>query len=102
VTRLLDKIVESAKGSPGGALLKSAVYGQTVDQFIGHPPRCSHSRERAEEFATVGLSVRHSSSLQDSLRSFVQGEDMTGKNAYKCAACDAKVDTTKRTVEIQG
>jgi len=37
-------------------------------------------------------------SVQDSLRAFVQGEEMVGSNAYKCSLCDAKVDTTKRTV----
>lgn len=46
----------------------------------------------------ISLTVRNMKTIQDSLKSFVQGEDMTGSNAYKCALCDAKVDTTKRTV----
>jgi len=42
VTRLVDKVMESSRGSPAGAALKAAIYGQTVDQFIGHPPKCNH------------------------------------------------------------
>ena len=134
VTRLIDNVMESVRGSPAGAALKAAIYGQTVDQFIGHPPKCNHYRERAEEFATIGLSVRNMKTMQDSLKAFVQGEVMEGGNAYKCSvyehtkhkqhtnhtnheplvawlcilicfcvvcvavSCDAKRDTTKRTV----
>lgn len=98
VTRLIDKLLDQLKGTPHADTLKSTIFGETVDQFIGHPPKCRHSKERVEEFPTIPLTIRNNNSLLDSLKSFVQGEDMTGSNAYKCAACDAKVDTTKRTV----
>lgn len=128
VTRLIDNVMESVRGSTAGQALKAAIYGQTVDQFIGHPPKCSHYRERPEEFATIGLAVRNMKTMQDSLKAFVQGEVMEGGNAYKCSvyethkartlsrafvclclrvlivvllvfvSCDAKRDTTKRTV----
>jgi hypothetical protein len=79
------QLVESVdKSSPAGTSLKRTLYGETANQFIGHAPRCRHSKENTEEFAVIGLGVRNCKTLQDSLKAFVQGEAMEGGNAYKC------------------
>jgi uncharacterized UBP type Zn finger protein len=44
------------------------------------------------------VDIQHASSLQEGLAKFVQGEMLSGSNAYHCGTCDAKVDTFKRTV----
>lgn len=57
---------------------------------------CPHYSEREEPFLAVSLQVKNKSSIQESLKYYVEGEMLEGDNAYYCEKCEKKVNTLKR------
>lgn len=51
-----------------------------------------------EPFTMVPLEIKNKPSLRQSLSLFVEGDMLEGDNAVKCAPCNKKVATLKRTV----
>jgi ubiquitin C-terminal hydrolase len=91
---LFDRIDTKVKGTPQERALKEVLGGVFSNEFIG---KCKHHKEREEEFYAVSLNVKNKKTLQESLQDFVKGEPLEGDNAYRCDACNKKVDTLKRT-----
>jgi len=69
--------------------------GSYANQFIGASDSCCHRRENNEAFRAISVEVKDKPTLYDALRSFTQGEVMSGVN---CPTCHANVDTIKRCV----
>ncbi len=98
-TRLIDKINEELAATPHKFAVKQTLTGTLSQQLIGTDPRvCAHSKSSPEEFHSLQLDVKNKATLTASLQAFIQGEVLSGDNAYRCSACNAKVSTLRRTV----
>ena len=62
-------------------------YGGTYVTQI-RPSDCSHVSEKIENFNALQLEVRGKSTLEESLKAYVEGDVMEGENKYKCTQCD--------------
>lgn len=91
---LLDRLEFALKTDPQYSGLIAALFeGKLVNQMICHGP-CHTVRETTESFMTLSLEVKGKLRMEESLRAYVEGEEMSGIN---CAACGTKTnDTTKR------
>ena len=60
--------------------------GSYVTQI--RPSDCIHVSEKIENFNALQLEVRGKSTLQESLKAYVEGDVMEGENKYQCTQCD--------------
>ena len=94
---LFDRIDTKLTGTPWEKLLFSELGGTFANQFIGLES-CRHRKERSEPFYCLTLNVKNKKNVMEGLDSFIEGEMLSGDNAYACEKCNAKVDTLKRVV----
>jgi ubiquitin C-terminal hydrolase len=96
-TYLADRLgkVFPVKGVENADVFTAVLGGQLQHQIIGRG-ECAHSTSRAENFSLASLDVRGHRTLAMSLRGFVQGEVLSGDNAYACDSCGHKVESLKR------
>ncbi|KJR88706.1 uncharacterized protein SPSK_06843 [Sporothrix schenckii 1099-18] len=73
---------------------RSFFGGQIVQQV--RSKECEHVSERLEPFSAIQCDIKGKTSLQESLRAYVEGEIMEGDNKYNCSSCDRHVDAIKR------
>jgi len=86
-TRLIDKINEELAPTPHKLAVKQTLTGVLSQQLIGTDPRvCAHSKSSPEEFHSLQLDVKNKATLTASLQAFIQGEVLSGGNAYKCSS----------------
>lgn len=74
---------------------RSFYGGQLVQQVKSR--ECPHVSEREEPFAAIQCDIKGKSTLQDSLKAYVEGDMMEGDNKYSCTSCNRHVDAVKRT-----
>ena len=93
-----NKLVDRLEGLLGGTtqnrLLQTVFQGELANQLL--PRGCSHGSERDEPFYVLSVDVRNKKSLQEALEFFVEGETLSGENAWSCDECGEKRDTIKR------
>ncbi len=93
---------ESAGGPAGAAaaahawLLAACFSGLLSNQLIPHKDKCTHRSGRTEPFYKLSLEFKHKRMLEDSLRTFVEGERLDGANAYNCDTRHRGGTTLKR------
>lgn len=59
---------------------------------------CEHVSERTEPYLSISCEVKGKTSLEQSLRTYVQGDAMEGDNKYKCESCGGRfVNAVKRS-----
>jgi ubiquitin carboxyl-terminal hydrolase 9/24 len=81
-------------GRPKG--LEKTYQGVLADQKICRG-ECDCYNETTEPFLNLGADVRNNSNLHEALDQMVQGDELSGENAYHCAKHDIKVTALKRT-----
>ncbi|KZF21582.1 ubiquitin C-terminal hydrolase [Xylona heveae TC161] len=74
---------------------KSFFGGQLVQQVKSK--ECAHISEREEPFSAIQCDIKGKTSLEDSLKAYVEGEIMEGDNKYSCTSCNRHVNAVKRT-----
>jgi ubiquitin C-terminal hydrolase len=94
--RLFDSIEGKLAGSHQATLLKDIFGGKYANQLLGTGSECSHRRESTEPFFSISVDIKHKTTLQDSLKSFTEGEVLGGDNKPECPKCSKNVDTLKR------
>lgn len=57
---------------------------------------CGYQSDTGEVFLGLGLDVRHSETVQQSLNRLCKKETLSGTNAYKCEKCKRSVAATKQ------
>jgi ubiquitin C-terminal hydrolase len=103
----LSKVFPSTSSCDhSGDVISNIVGGRIVNQMIGRESSasvsnasaaCSHKKEREEGFLYLQLDVSGNDTIEKSLTAYVQGELLTGDNAYQCDECGGrKVETLKR------
>jgi len=91
---LFDRL-ESEMPSPSlKSSFRSYYGGQLVQQVKSN--ECEHISERTEPFSAIQCDIKGKFTLQESLKSYVEGEIMEGDNKYRCTTCDRLVDAVKR------
>lgn len=91
---LMDKLEGALKETNESNLVKEHFGSVYLNQIICRD--CPHKRELEEPFLAINLQIKNKTSLEESIRSFVEGEVMEGNNAYQCDRCDKKVSAVKR------
>jgi ubiquitin carboxyl-terminal hydrolase 9/24 len=86
---LYDRLEENLKKTSQPNLLQHTFGGVVSNQLICQG--CPHRFDRQETFSHISVEIQHASNLQEGLAKFVQGEMLSGSNAYHCGTCDAKV-----------
>ncbi|KAI9830076.1 MAG: hypothetical protein M1826_005069 [Phylliscum demangeonii] len=76
-------------------VFRSFYGGQLVQQVKSK--ECPHVSEREEPFSAIQCDIKGKSTLQDSLKAYVEGDMMEGDNKYSCTSCNRHVDAVKRT-----
>lgn len=94
--RLFDSIEGRLAKTPQAQLLKDIFGGKYANQLLGTGEECSHRRESTEPFFSISVDINHKSTLQESLKSFTEGEVLGGDNKPQCPKCNKNVDTLKR------
>eukprot|EP00457_Paulinella_chromatophora_P000063 gb/GEZN01000063.1/.p1 GENE.gb/GEZN01000063.1/~~gb/GEZN01000063.1/.p1 ORF type:complete len:2729 (+),score=457.52 gb/GEZN01000063.1/:65-8188(+) len=95
VIKCIDRIGDMVKKSPYEHAFSDVMGGLYEHQLIGRDG-CPHSKiSRDEEFFTIPVEVKNMKTLEDSLKAFVEGEDIEG---YNCEECKTKVRVQKRAV----
>ena len=89
-----DRIETLIKGTKEEKVMHNLFQGVLANEFICKD--CPHYSEREEPFLTISLEVKNKTSVLDSLKSFVEGEMLSGDNAYYCEKCEKKVSALKR------
>ncbi|KAI9773606.1 MAG: hypothetical protein M1840_006880 [Geoglossum simile] len=74
---------------------RSFYGGQLVQQVKSK--ECPHISEREEPFSAIQCDIKGKSTLEESLKAYVEGEIMEGDNKYSCTSCNRHVDAVKRT-----
>jgi ubiquitin carboxyl-terminal hydrolase 34 len=72
------------------------IYGGQLVQQV-KSKECEHISEREEPFSAIQCDIKGKSTLQESLRAYVEGEIMEGDNKYSCTQCNKHVNAVKRT-----
>ncbi|EON64461.1 hypothetical protein W97_03693 [Coniosporium apollinis CBS 100218] len=76
--------------------LRGFYGGQIIHQTKSRD--CDHVSETTEPFNRIQCVVQGKATLQDSLKSYVEGDVLEGDNKYKCERCDGRlVDAVRRT-----
>jgi ubiquitin carboxyl-terminal hydrolase 34 len=57
---------------------------------------CPHVSVREDPYSVIQCNIHGVSSLEQSLKQYVDGEEMEGANRYKCEQCDEKLVTAVR------
>lgn len=94
--RLFDSIESKLRGTAQAQLLKDIFGGKYANQLLGTGEECSHRRESTEPFFSISVDIKHKTTLQESLKSFTEGEVLGGDNKPQCPKCNKNVDTLKR------
>eukprot|EP01105_Mastigella_eilhardi_P025904 TRINITY_DN722_c0_g1_i6.p1 TRINITY_DN722_c0_g1~~TRINITY_DN722_c0_g1_i6.p1 ORF type:complete len:1637 (+),score=419.07 TRINITY_DN722_c0_g1_i6:175-5085(+) len=76
-------------------LLKSVFGGVLCNQLICK--ECPHRYERAEGCFSLSVEIKNKKNLVEALQLFVEGEMLTGDNAYMCEQCGRRIATLKRS-----
>ncbi|KAI9864071.1 MAG: hypothetical protein M1813_003388 [Trichoglossum hirsutum] len=74
---------------------RSFYGGQLVQQVKSK--ECPHISEREEPFSAIQCDIKGKTTLEESLKAYVEGEIMEGDNKYSCTSCNRHVDAVKRT-----
>lgn len=90
----MDRLETLTQGTASDNFIKNSFGGYLSNEFICKD--CPHYSEREEPFLAVSLQVKNKKTLEESLRSFVEGEVLEGQNAYSCEQCNKKVTAIKR------
>ena len=91
---LCEKVEEGLKQSTQAKLLKNIWCGNLCSQLVCK--ECNYISERDEAFFTVSLDIKNKTSINEALDFYVQGEMLTGGDAYFCSKCNKKVDALMR------
>eukprot|EP00466_Bigelowiella_natans_P011188 jgi/Bigna1/132559/aug1.18_g7267 len=91
---LLEAIEKSLKNTSGGDLI-SRTYEIGVSQEV-QCKECGNISKRDTVERTLTVDVQGFPSLEDSLKSYLAPEQLTGGNQYRCYCCQKKVDAIKR------
>ena len=76
-------------------LIQETFGGSFANEIIGL--ECPHRSERIEDFLSLSLQVKGKKNLEASLKSFVEEEYLSDKNAYDCDRCEKKIKAKRRT-----
>ena len=89
-----DRMKDLLKGSREESLVQESFGGKLVNQIIcqGIP----YVSEREEDFHVLTIDVKGKNNVEDSLRAYVEGDLLSGDNAYYCEEYDMKVPAVKR------
>jgi len=77
-------------------LLRETFGGVLSNQYICQGG--SHYISREERFSYLSIVVKHHETIAEGLKQFVQGEMLSGSNAYLCTECQSKQSTIRRSV----
>ncbi|KAI5781143.1 hypothetical protein EDC01DRAFT_619960 [Geopyxis carbonaria] len=91
---LFDRLESEMSGNETRSLFRSFYGGLLVQQVKSK--ECPHISERTEAFSAIQCDIKGKSTLQESLKAYVEGEAMEGDNKYRCTTCDRLVDAVKR------
>jgi ubiquitin C-terminal hydrolase len=98
--RAFDQIEGLLKGSRQETLVEDNFGGKLVNQIICTPPPNTEHKpyvsEREEKFPMLTLEVKGKKHISESLQAYVEGDLLTGDNAYFCEQYNQKVPATKR------
>eukprot|EP01091_Cochliopodium_minus_P015829 TRINITY_DN572_c0_g2_i1.p1 TRINITY_DN572_c0_g2~~TRINITY_DN572_c0_g2_i1.p1 ORF type:complete len:2346 (+),score=781.80 TRINITY_DN572_c0_g2_i1:1253-8290(+) len=91
---LFDKLEEELKFSHKEKLFQDLFRIKLIYQVISND--CEHISEREEVCFSLGLEIQGKKNLGESLKNFIQGDNLVGDNKYQCAQCNNKVDAIRR------
>ncbi|KAL9110438.1 MAG: hypothetical protein Q9227_004982 [Pyrenula ochraceoflavens] len=91
---LFDRLEAQILGTEEKQRFRSLYGGQLVQQMKSR--ECDHISERLEPFSAIQCEIKGKMDLEESLRTYVEGEIMQGDNKYLCTSCNRHVDAVKR------
>ena len=92
---LMDRLESGLKTTNKPKLIQEVFGGAFANEIISQ--ECDHRSEGKEDFLTLNIQIQNKKSLHDSLQAFIEGESLTGANAYNCEKCNKKVSAKKRS-----
>ncbi len=91
----LDRL-ERCFDPAGSKLLFQSFGGAFANEIVCGG--CGHHTDRRESFLSISLLVKGKKRLEESLESFIEAEDLEGKNAYFCDSCKKSCKARKRVL----
>lgn len=95
---LQQDISPSFNGQSNSNVIKEQFCGQYA--YVTRCSKCSYSSERLSNFYELDLNIQGHKTLAESLKLFLQEENLDGDNQYMCCHCNAKQDAT-RAIELK-
>ncbi|KAL1625159.1 hypothetical protein SLS56_007429 [Neofusicoccum ribis] len=93
---LMDQLESELSNPEDKQRLRNFYGGRSVNQIKSKD--CQHVSETSETLFNLPLEVKGKETLEDSLKSYVEGESLEGENKYKCEPCGGRlVNAVKRT-----
>ncbi|GME35078.1 Peptidase C19 ubiquitin carboxyl-terminal hydrolase 2 [Neofusicoccum parvum] len=93
---LMDQLESELSNPEDKQRLRNFYGGRSVNQIKSKD--CQHVSETSESLFNLPLEVKGKETLEDSLKSYVEGESLEGENKYKCEPCGGRlVNAVKRT-----
>ena len=91
---LMNNMSDSLKSLEQVSSTKQTFGGTSLQEIVS--TECSHKSEIKSEFFSLGVEVKNSSNLHQSLKKLAEKEILTGENKYDCNQCAKKVSAFKR------
>jgi len=93
LNRIFEKLESALKNTTSKYLTQGIFGGKNSVQLICK--ECGKVKESFEDYYNLSVDVKHSKTLFESLKKYIQGETISD---YYCETCDKKVDITKRAL----
>jgi ubiquitin carboxyl-terminal hydrolase 9/24 len=91
---LMDRLEYNLKNTDRPELTKDVFGGAFANDVICED--CPHRSTVKEEFLALNLQIHNKKNIAEGLNSYIEGEKLSGSNAYHCAKCDKRVNAKKR------
>ena len=100
LNRLMFGALENSLRGTSGENIVSELYSIiTSDELVC--TECGNARKKEEILLDIPLTVGKFTSIEESLRHFVQMEKLEGDNRWECPRCERKVDALKGVKIVQ-
>ena len=86
---LFDKLEQNLKHCGKDKIFNEFFGTKMVYQVISRD--CTHISEREESGFSLALEIQGKKNLSESLKNFIQEDNLVGDNKYHCAPCGQKV-----------
>lgn len=90
---VLEKNLQDGQGCSSKNVIKEQFCGTYA--YVTRCSNCHTDSERLSEFYELDLNIQGHRTLADSLKGFLEVENLEGDNKYMCSQCNGKQDATR-------